>query len=72
VRSLTICTPHQILFGSSNHQIKKHEICGACSTYEERRDLYWDWRRNLRERDHLEDPGIDRKIILRWNFKKLV
>ena len=25
---------------------------------------------NLRERDHLEDPGIDRRIILRWIFRK--
>ena len=23
---------------------------------------------NLRERDHLEDPGIDRRIILKWIF----
>jgi hypothetical protein len=28
------------------------------------------WWRNLRERDHLEGPGIDRKIILRYIFKK--
>ena len=27
------------------------------------------WWGNLRERDHLEDPGIDRRIILRWIFK---
>jgi len=24
----------------------------------------------LRERDHFDDPGIDRRIILRWIFRK--
>jgi hypothetical protein len=28
------------------------------------------WWGNLRERDHLEDPGIDGRIILRWIFSK--
>jgi len=30
------------------------------------------WWGNLRERDHLENPGIDRRIILRWIFRKWV
>jgi hypothetical protein len=25
---------------------------------------------NLRERDHLGDQGLDRRIILRWIFRK--
>jgi len=25
----------------------------------------------MRERDHLEDRGLDRRIILRWIFRKL-
>jgi hypothetical protein len=28
------------------------------------------WVGNLRERDHLEDSGIDGTIILRWIFRK--
>ena len=28
------------------------------------------WWGNLRERDHLENPCIDGRIILRWIFRK--
>jgi hypothetical protein len=28
------------------------------------------WWENPKERDHLVDPGVDRRIILRWLFEK--
>jgi hypothetical protein len=34
---------------------------GACTGF---------WWRNLKEGDHLGDPGIDGRIILRWIFIK--
>jgi hypothetical protein len=36
-----------------------------------RREVYTGfWRDNLRERDHLGDPGIDGRIILKWILRK--
>jgi hypothetical protein len=29
-----------------------------------------DWWGNLKERVHLEDPGVDGRIIFRWIFRK--
>jgi len=29
------------------------------------------WWGNLRERDHLQEPGVDGRIILRWIFRKV-
>jgi uncharacterized protein YjcR len=36
----------------------------------ERRGAYRLWWGNMRERDHLEDLGVDRSIILKWMCKK--
>jgi hypothetical protein len=36
----------------------------------ERRGVYGFYWGNKRERDHLGDPGVDGRIILRWIFRK--
>jgi hypothetical protein len=50
--------------------MEKNEIGGACSTYGEKIDVHRFWWGNLRLRDHLEDPGVDGRVILRWIFRK--
>jgi len=42
---------------------------GACSTYGGRGETHTGfWWGNMRERDHLGEPGVDGRIILRWIF----
>jgi len=42
---------------------------GACGTYGGK--VYTGfWWGNLRERDHLGDPGVNVRIILRWIIRK--
>ena len=56
-----ICTPHQVLFGRSNQE----------EEYMERGEVHTGfWWGNLRDRDRLEDLGIDGRVILRWFFRK--
>jgi hypothetical protein len=44
---------------------------GACSANVGIRGAYTGfWWGKLRDRDHLEDPGIDGRIILRWILRK--
>ena len=55
----------------SGDQIKKDEVAGTCSMHGENRGVGRVLVGNLRERDHLEDPGVDgMMIILRWIFRK--
>jgi len=37
---------------------------------EKKRSVYRVWWGKLRDRDHMEDPGVDRITILRWIFRK--
>jgi len=39
-------------------------VCGRGEVY------IWSFMGTVRERDHLEDPGIDRRIILIWVFRQ--
>ena len=44
---------------------------GACSAYgEEERRIQGFGGENQREGNHLGDPGVDGRIILRWIFRK--
>ena len=38
--------------------------------WRERRGVYRFWWGSLRERDHVGDPDVDGRIILRWFFRK--
>jgi len=35
-----------------------------------RRGVYSVWRENRRNKDPLQDPGVDERIILKWIVKK--
>jgi len=48
---------------TKNYSGHKKEMGGPCSMYEELHTGFWCG--NLRERGHLEDPGVQGKIILK-------
>ena len=60
------CSPNIIRVTKS----RRMRWAGHVAHMRERRGVYRVLVGNLRERDHLEDPGLDRKIILRWIFRK--
>ena len=53
---------------SADH-IVKNEMGGLCST--NCGEAYTGfWLGNLREKEHLEDPDLDGRIVLKWIFRK--
>jgi len=50
---------------------RKMRWAGHVACMGERRDVYSVLVGKLRERDHLEVPGVDGRIILKWIFKNL-
>ena len=54
----------------SGDHIEKNETGGHVERMGERRGVTEFWWGNLREGDHLEDPSLDGRIILRWIFRK--
>jgi hypothetical protein len=54
----------------SGDQIKKTEMGRVCSTYVGEEGCLQNFGGgNLRLGNHLEEPGIDKRIILKWIFK---
>jgi hypothetical protein len=58
-----ICTPHEYYWGDDD--IEENEMGGVCGCQLRREEkcLTGLWGRNLKERYHLEDLGIDGRII---------
>jgi hypothetical protein len=51
-------------------KIEKNEMGGASTTYRREDRCIQVLVGNLTERYHLEDPGLDGKIMLRYVFRK--
>jgi hypothetical protein len=63
-----ICTAHQYYSGS---KIKKNGMGWVLSAMW-KEEMYAEfWWGNLTERQHLEDPGVNWRIVLSWIFRKL-
>ena len=60
-------------YSSSNHfgdEIKEDEMGGALGRHGTEEKLIQSLAGKMKERNHLEDLDIDRRIILQWILKK--
>jgi hypothetical protein len=48
---------------------RRMRLAGHAALMGEKRGYTGFWWEKLRERDHLEDPGVDGRIILGWVFR---
>jgi len=55
-----ICTPH----------LRRMRWAGQVACLGRRQACTGFWWGNLRDRDHLGDPGVDVGIVVRWIFRK--
>ena len=75
-RKLHIEELNDLYFSPNIVRVKKSRIMSwaahvARMGVRERGEAYTGfWWGNLSERDHLGDPGVDGRIILRWIFRK--
>jgi hypothetical protein len=51
-------------------KLRRMRWAGHVARMKERRGVYMFLWGNLRERDHLGDPGVDGRIIFRWIYRK--
>ena len=57
------------LYSLSNVTTTENVMGSVCGMYGGRRRVYTFWFGNLREADHLEDLGVDGRIILKLILK---
>jgi hypothetical protein len=62
-----IVTPHEIVFGRSDHECDGKGMWHLWRKRKRRRGF---WGGNLMERDHLAIVGVDGRIILTWMYKE--